>query len=293
MAHPIFPSSLLLSTAIIANTANMAFRASFLPDTKLLNFCFLIALISLLGPSKPSSPSIHSKRDHLNNDCTTELAKDLYGLGVRLGVYFQWFSGWVANTFLPNEVAGALDANAIFMCAILIAMVRSTATDDLTQIDAYILLQLCTGTVMTVLSLWGYRSCIYRREGVDAIRHFGGFGTHLRLLLGAAVAWYSAWFYHTGVGGLPNGLGAFSKGESPEACDLAQVVVFGNLLSDPVSRLGLFAGSIALLVYLSPMILLGLFAGVTRIRKMVILTKGRHFETSSRLRFATGASQRT
>ncbi len=50
-------------------------------------------------------------------------------------------------------------------------MVRCTITKVLTQLDCVILMHLSGGTVFSVLSLWGYRTCHYEAEGPKGIRH--------------------------------------------------------------------------------------------------------------------------
>jgi hypothetical protein len=30
---------------------------------------------------------------------------DLYGMGIRIGVYLQWFSAWISNTINPSGAA--------------------------------------------------------------------------------------------------------------------------------------------------------------------------------------------
>ncbi len=47
--------------------------------------------------------------------CHTNRASDYYGLGVRLGIYFAWLQGYIANTALASEIGMALDTNTIFI----------------------------------------------------------------------------------------------------------------------------------------------------------------------------------
>lgn len=221
-------------------------------------------------------------------DCTTNLSKDLYGLGVRLGIYFQWFSGWVSNNFIVDEVAGGLDANSIFLFALLISIVKSTSDNNLTQIDAFVMIQLCAGTIWSVLSIWGYRTCVYRKEGLDAIRRFGGFGTHLRILLAAAVSWYSIWFWAVGFEPEPKGLNPFDPQSDP-AC--VQVTLFGLPISGPVRGVTLGIG-VASTVYNLLLTAAAPLAAITRIRKMIIFLRSGHLSASTRLRYGTGATQK-
>ena len=83
---------------------------------------------------------------------------DLYGLGIRVGIYLQWVSSLLTNVFLPHRASDSLDANSIFLFAIFIAIVRSTATSGgLNAVEAFIMLQLCFGYLLSVLSVSGLR----------------------------------------------------------------------------------------------------------------------------------------
>ena len=82
---------------------------------------------------------------------------DLYGLGIRLGVYLQWISSWLIQTLNPSGITTTHDANSIFVLAILTAMLSATARDDIKPIESYIMLLICFGYFFTVLSIFGLR----------------------------------------------------------------------------------------------------------------------------------------
>lgn len=92
-----------------------------------------------------------------------------------------------------------MDANTIFLMAVLISMLKATARSELAYIDGLILMQLSAGYLFGCLSLWGYRTVRYYKEGPAAIRYFGGFGTHARLLLMFGIAVYGIWFWVEGI----------------------------------------------------------------------------------------------
>ena len=222
-------------------------------------------------------------------DCTTQLAGDLYGLGVRLGVYFQWLSGWVSNNYLSDEINGGLNTNAIFLLAILIAVVNSTLGNEMTIMDGLVMIWLCAGTVGSVLSIWGYRTRAYREDGPTGIQRFGGFGTHLRLMLCTAVAAYSIWYWALGVHGGNKGMEAFGEVVNGP-CDKPDVTVFGLNVSGRTAPVAL-AFSFVLGLY-SVLQTFGMFlAGFTRIRKMAFFWTHKLEGGTTRLRFATGATQ--
>lgn len=83
---------------------------------------------------------------------------NLYGLGIRLGIYLQWISSLLTNVFLASAVSDSLDTNSIFLFAIFIAIAcASTTSDGLRQAEAFIMLQLCFGYILSVLSVSGLR----------------------------------------------------------------------------------------------------------------------------------------
>src|SRR5436305_7993666 len=135
----------------------------------LLVVAFLFSLLSLASPTAAESSNPSSPPEPLH--CSSKFSGDYYGLGVRLGIYFTWLSSWLANTFVEDEIARALDANSIFLFSLLISIFRGTAVQGehkLAYIDGLILMQLCAGYLFSILSLWGYRTVHYDREGPNA-----------------------------------------------------------------------------------------------------------------------------
>src|ERR1700759_4431881 len=135
-------------------------------------FALLLLTVSLVDarPTVISSP-VYSNifaRDDGGLHCQTARAPDYYGFGVRLGIYFAWLQGYLANTMLPSEIAGALDTNTIFLLTILIAMIKCSSINMLESIDGLILMPLSGGTIFGVFSIWGYRTVQYTLEGPGA-----------------------------------------------------------------------------------------------------------------------------
>jgi len=69
-----------------------------------------------------SPPDIPNTSD-VPQDCTFEGNADFYGIGVRLGFYFQWFSGLIAFVINPEDSDAQADAQTIFLLANLIALI--------------------------------------------------------------------------------------------------------------------------------------------------------------------------
>jgi hypothetical protein len=160
----------------------------------------LFTALALASPTPAESPKPSDTTSPL--DCSSKFSGDYYGLGVRLGIYFIWLTSWVANTFIEEEISGALDANSIFLFALLVSIFKGSAVSGvakLAYIDGLVLMQLCAGYLFGTLSLWGYRTAHYQKEGPKAVRHFGKIGTHCRLLLATAISIYGIWFWTYGI----------------------------------------------------------------------------------------------
>ncbi|KIW89705.1 uncharacterized protein Z519_09861 [Cladophialophora bantiana CBS 173.52] len=261
--------------------------------------CFSLLLLLFVGSCSAAAAETHTSprwlvpRTNITgpnpNDyqCQSARAPDYYGIGVRLGIYFSWFTGWVANSFVPGDIGGALDTNAIFLFANLVAMVRCTITKVLTQLDCVILMHLSGGTVFSVLSLWGYRTCHYLGEGPKGIRHFGGFGTHLRLVLSMAVAVYGPWFWWFGI--VPETT-AVMIDAGP--CRTVYTFMFAKVRADGGVRIFNIIVCIGCVIYFGVMLLASFLALFARFAKGVDLAKQGKWRTSTRLHYATGLYQK-
>lgn len=96
---------------------------------------------------------------------------DFYGLGIRLGVYFQWVASWISNTFSPEDAAGTHDANSIFVLAMATALAVSFRTSELRPAEAYIMFSICFGFYFTVLSIFGFRIHFLQPRSVREFAH--------------------------------------------------------------------------------------------------------------------------
>jgi hypothetical protein len=229
----------------------------------------------------PASTPLLLPRDQQPIVCETQRAPDYYGLGVRLGIYFSWLAGYVANTQLPSEAAGALDANTIFLLTLLVAMIKCSLVRMLTTIDGLILMHLSGGTIFGVLSVWGYRTVRYSEEGPKAIRHFGGFGTHARLVVSLGVSVYGLWFWTWGVMG---GLDPPGTGE----CAKLSTFFFGKWSATGGIRYFYIVICYGCILYFGTMLLASSLAGYARVDKMVRLARSKRWADTSKLRYATG-----
>lgn len=123
---------------------------------------------------------------------------DIYGLGIRLGIYLQWLTSLIANHHSHEDIRSNLDTNVLFLLAIFIATVVATLGESLQSAEVVILLHLCFGSVFSVLSIWGRRA----RSTAQGIVRFPALGSAFRLLLTTGVSGYAIWFWFRGVASL-------------------------------------------------------------------------------------------
>ena len=117
---------------------------------------------------------------------------DVYGLGIRVGIYLQWISALISKTFLSQEgLRDVLNDNAIFLLAIFLATVL-LVTDTISgvhQVDILIMLHIFFGSIYTIF----YDARI--RKWIDSVSSFLGivFKSGTATGMAAIGIWY--WFY--------------------------------------------------------------------------------------------------
>ncbi|KAK4697846.1 hypothetical protein P7C71_g298, partial [Lecanoromycetidae sp. Uapishka_2] len=97
---------------------------------------------------------------------------DLYGMGIRLGIYSQIIATILVNNFLPNEVSAAWDTNGIFLLAVFAAVANATVTMTIQYIEAFVMLQLIFAFLLAVVSTnsrlkWAIRGALGIMEEKD------------------------------------------------------------------------------------------------------------------------------
>jgi hypothetical protein len=101
-----------------------------------------------LYTSSSSSPSV---LEHATADptCGFEGNNDIYGIGIRIGIYAQILAVWFANYFLFAEVQVLRDSVSIFSVAILIvALIYASNSSDVYAVEAFVLLQILAWSCM-------------------------------------------------------------------------------------------------------------------------------------------------
>ncbi|KAL9631108.1 MAG: hypothetical protein Q9204_004389 [Flavoplaca sp. TL-2023a] len=128
--------------------------------------------------------------------CPHEGDPDFYGLGIRSGIYLQLTTAVVAKYFHPEAIPENLTANTIFLLALFAALVIATLGPGLRPEEVFILLQLCFGFLLSVLSILGGRRP--SPSGHSATPRPPPIASYFRLMLTLAICTYSVWFWFPG-----------------------------------------------------------------------------------------------
>lgn len=184
---------------------------------------------------------------------------------------------------MPDEVSTALDQNTVFLFANVVALVRCTITFVLTQLDGLILMHLAMGTVIGVMSSWGYRTCRYQTEGISAMKNFGGAGTHLRVLCNLAACIYGTWYWHTGI--IPGNL---DMENDTGPCRIVWTFMFGKVDAAGPIRIFYLTFSILWTLHFGITLLAAPVADWTRFRVISKTSFPIGNELPKELRLATG-----
>ena len=170
----------------------------------LLFFCLVAAGAAAAFDSSRSTfeGEWQSKQlDPRASTCTHVGNSDLYGLGVRLGVYLQLFSTLMANHFLVETSNAAWDTNAVFLVAIFIATVKSSVgSDRIAAFEAFVMVQMLLAFVLAVFTVSGRRWRQFDLLVRNGESRFKGspLGAFTRSVLTTAIACYQVWFWFRG-----------------------------------------------------------------------------------------------
>ncbi|KAH7316961.1 hypothetical protein B0I35DRAFT_434308 [Stachybotrys elegans] len=140
--------------------------------------------------------------------CSPDGNADLYGLGIRLGFYLQWFSSILANALLvEEEILATRFALFIFMSATFVTLIVQTIREALTIIDTYTVLLLCFGYHYFLIPtfLWRVLTCFNHK--LDPTRwillaYSPTFYVFFVILL-AATSGFQLWFWISEIPNFP------------------------------------------------------------------------------------------
>jgi len=139
--------------------------------------------------------------------CSFDGNTDMYGLGIRLGFYLQWYGAILANWFAPLEVPSIRLTNTLFIFASFVALVLKK--DDLQVVEIYIILLLYFGSTLYILPVLVWRVLTGFNSDYDPTRfshapHPTQLYNLLDSLLLLAVMSFMIWFWTACVPELDN-----------------------------------------------------------------------------------------
>ncbi|KAF2472760.1 uncharacterized protein BDR25DRAFT_365913 [Lindgomyces ingoldianus] len=140
--------------------------------------------------------------------CGFEGNGDMYGLGIRLGYYLQWYGAIFAAWFAPTESRSLRFTNALFIAASFLALVIITARDmeSLQPVEVYIILLLMFGAYLALIPIYLWRLLTKCDPYWDPTRYPlvipGAVFANLHLLLLVGVLVYQYWFWFNRVSSL-------------------------------------------------------------------------------------------
>jgi hypothetical protein len=129
-------------------------------------------------------------------ECGFEGNPELYGLGIRMGVYFQWASALIIWRWYPEGRTELGGAYLVFLFALLIAMIVNTARLEPTHsAEILLLMYIIFGGIFTVMTIG------VRRSHVQKIRELKGSWVQALTLcfILAAASIYCSWFWLFGI----------------------------------------------------------------------------------------------
>ncbi|KAF2639521.1 hypothetical protein P280DRAFT_402131 [Massarina eburnea CBS 473.64] len=88
--------------------------------------------------------------------CKFEANSDMYGLGIRLAYYLQWYGMILASWIAPSEVKSLAFSNDIFVAATFLALIIETAghVDRIQPVEIYIVLLLTFGAYIALVPIY-------------------------------------------------------------------------------------------------------------------------------------------
>lgn len=129
----------------------------------------------------------------------------MYGLGIRLGFYLQWFGVILAAWIARGEVRGLWFANDFFVAATFLALVIQVSRNvqSLQVVEVYIILLLMFGAYLYVVPVYIWRFLTRCNPYWDPTRwpiiRESALHSNLRLMLEFAVLGLQFWFWFSRV----------------------------------------------------------------------------------------------
>lgn len=139
--------------------------------------------------------------------CGFDGDSDMYGLGIRIGFYIQWYGSIAAAWLDKGEAKGMRLANSLFISATFLALIIQTPMNTLQPVEIYIILLLTYGAYYYFVPLYLWRLAIGCSPLWDPSRWGRVKVSHLFSILNfgllVAETCFQLWFWCTGIHTLP------------------------------------------------------------------------------------------
>lgn len=182
--------------------------------SNLLPLLHLLQLQTTKGPADTtkiphSHDTLPKNMDDKSARCGFDGNGDIYGLGVRLGIYLQWSASVLAENLHDPAIETTREANMTFQLAMLAGLILITVGDDMgtKTIEGYIALLFCFASAwIASLQTYSAAKATFTTAG-DRTGGLSSLAGDLRgqgdLLLSTATCAYGFWFLFVGLDKLP------------------------------------------------------------------------------------------
>lgn len=131
-------------------------------------------------------------------DCLLPVRPDMYGLGIRIAFYIQWFGFILLDCFAADELADVRLLGLFLSGAATLGLIIQLADDNLNAADIAIVLLLAVGYFIFYIPIYIWRAFTCCNPHWDPLRHTKErqipFIRFLAFLLLIAVAGVGIWF---------------------------------------------------------------------------------------------------
>ncbi|KAI5843912.1 hypothetical protein DFP73DRAFT_69642 [Morchella snyderi] len=168
------------------------------PKSNISRLARVIPYLLLLSSVAVSASPLLSKAKRQSSSLTEEVLEpcnfagnpDIYGLGIRIGLYAQWLSTYISNWLHNKKLTKMRDVNTMFQLAMLIALMTIANQDPKPHvIDPFIIIIQVIGSASTITNKATHKS---EWKGTS-------WGGMIRFFVYWAVSCYAVWFWFLGI----------------------------------------------------------------------------------------------
>lgn len=158
----------------------------------------IVAVIFFL-PWLTTATSGAPAHQHRDEECGLDGNSDLYGLGIRAGIYMQWISSFIMYGWYPEGKEGLTESYIIFLFAIMVVLIAQTAqAAPVYAVEILLLTYFIFGGALAVTSVG------VRRRNWERLKRNGRFRALSVTLILTAAAIYCSWFWIHGLNNAGN-----------------------------------------------------------------------------------------